>query len=101
LRDASAGAVFVLLSGAAADAAGTLDDAIADDRNRSLAHDHMAALRRGNPARRWLVGALCHLAAWTAECSRGDGLSLACIGARPYRVIHALKCNRPAAGIAD
>jgi hypothetical protein len=50
LRDAGAGAVFILLSGAAADAAGTLDDAIADDRNRSLAHDHMAALCRGKPA---------------------------------------------------
>src|SRR5271165_1895329 len=101
LRDAGAGAVFVLLSGAAAYAAGTLDDAIADDRNRSLPHDHMAALRHGNPARRCLVGALFHLAAWTAECSRGDGLSLACIGACPYRVVHALKRNRPAAGIAD
>jgi hypothetical protein len=74
LRDAGAGAVFVLLSGAAADAARTLDDAITDDRNRSLTHDHVAALRRGNPTRRRLVGALCHLAAWTAERSRGDGL---------------------------
>src|SRR6202022_227468 len=83
------------------DAAGALDDAIAYDRNCSLAHDHVAALRRGNPARRWLVGALRHLAAWTTECSRGDGLALARIGARPYRVVHALECDRPAAGIAD
>src|SRR5712671_3253703 len=101
LRDAGAGAVFVLLSGAAADAAGALDDAIAYDRNRSLAHDHVAALRRGNPARSWLVGTLRHLAAGAAKCSRSDGLALARIGARPNRAVHALKCDRPAAGIAD
>src|SRR5271169_5505388 len=101
LRNASAGAVFVLLSGAAADAAGALDDAIAYDRNCSLAHDYVAALRRGNPSWRRLVGALRHLAAWAAERSRGDGLALAGIGACPYRVVHALKCDRPAAGVAD
>src|SRR5271166_4495754 len=101
LRDTGAGAIFVLLSGAAADAAGALDDAISDDRDCSLAHDHVAALCHGNPARRWLIGALRHLAAWTSECCRGDGLALAGIGARPNRVVHALECNRPPAGIAD
>jgi len=101
LGDAGGGAVFVLLSGAAADTAGAIDDAIAYDRNRPLAHDYMAALRRGNAPRRWLVGALRHLAAWTAERSRGNGLALDRIGARPYRIVHALKCDRAAAAIAD
>ena len=59
------------------------------------------AFRRDNPARGWLVGAIRHLAARTAERSRGDGLALAGIGACPYPVVHALKCDRPAAGIAD
>ena len=95
LRDAGAGAVFVLLTGAAADATGALDDAISEDWDCSLAHDHVAALCRGNPARRWLIGALRHLAARTAECCRGDGLSLVRIGARPNRVVHALECNLP------
>jgi len=101
LRDAGAGAVFVLLTGATADAAGALNDAISDDWDCSLAHDHVAAFSRGNPARRWLIGALRHLAARTAECCRGDGLALARIGARPDRVVHALERNQPAAGIAD
>src|ERR1700730_5770240 len=53
LRDAGAGAVFVLLDGATADPAGALDDAIAYDRTRSLGHDHVAALRRRKPAQCW------------------------------------------------
>src|SRR5262249_6571851 len=96
-----ASAVFVLLPGAATDAAGTIDDTIADDRNCSLAQDYVAALRRDDPARGWLVGAIRHLAARTAERGRSDGLALAGIGACPYRVVHALKCNQPAAGVAD
>jgi hypothetical protein len=67
LRDAGAGAVFVLLAGATADPAGALDDAIAYDRNRSLRHDHVAALRRRKPARCWHVGTLCHFAAGAAD----------------------------------
>jgi hypothetical protein len=63
LGNARAGAVFVLLPGAATDAASTLDDTIAYDRNCSLAHNYMAALRCDNPARGWLVGAIRHLAA--------------------------------------
>ena len=35
-----------LLGGAAADAAGAFDDPVADDRHRTLAHDHMAARAR-------------------------------------------------------
>src|ERR1700745_3573662 len=58
LRDARPCAVFVLLGGAPADATGALDDAVADDRNRSLAHDHVAARSCGNAARRRLVGSL-------------------------------------------
>src|SRR5207249_8711109 len=44
LRDARARAVFVLLRGAAADATRAVDDAVADDRHRALARDHVAAL---------------------------------------------------------
>jgi hypothetical protein len=74
LRYAGEGAVFVLLPGAATDAAGTLDDTIAYDRNRSLTHDDVAALRRDNPAQSWLVGAIRHLAARTAKGSRGGAV---------------------------
>jgi hypothetical protein len=76
LRDTGAGAVFVLLAGATADPAGALDDAIAYDRNRSLGHDHVAALRRRKPAQCWHVGTLGHFAAGAAECRRDDGLAL-------------------------
>jgi hypothetical protein len=64
----------VLLPGAATDAAGTFDDAIADDRNRSLADDHVAALRHDNPARGWLVGALRHLAARRPNAAEATAL---------------------------
>src|SRR5439155_25719148 len=90
LRDASAGAVLVLLRGPAADPAGAFDDAVADDRHRALTHDHLATRGRGDAARGRLVGARRHLAAGAAERRRGDGLALAAIGARPDRVIHAL-----------
>jgi hypothetical protein len=73
LRDAGAGAVFVLLAGATADPAGALDDAIAYDRNRSLGHDHVAALRRRKPAQCWHVGTLRHFAAGAAA---GGGFSV-------------------------
>src|ERR1700726_2013627 len=72
LLDAGAGAVLVLLRGAAADPAGALDDAVADDRHRALTHDHVAALGRGDAARRRLVGPRLHFAAGAAERGRGD-----------------------------
>src|SRR5260370_920913 len=59
-RDARLGAVFVLLRGAAADAAGALDDAVADDRHRALAHDHLSAPSGGNAARPRLLSARRH-----------------------------------------
>jgi hypothetical protein len=58
LRDTGSGAVFVLLRGTAADAAGAFDDAVAHDRNGPLTHDHVAARGGGNAARGRLVGAL-------------------------------------------
>ena len=61
-RDTGTGAILVLLSGAAVDAAGALDDAVTNDRHHSLP--------RGGP----LVGALRHFAARAAKCSRDDGL---------------------------
>src|ERR1700758_4642052 len=82
-RQAGASAVFILLRGAAADAAGALDDAILDDRYRTLAHDHVAAFGQGDTARRRLVGPFGQLAARPAERRRGNGLALAAIGARP------------------
>src|SRR6266404_8879677 len=100
LRDAGPGAVFILLRGAAADAAGALDDAITDDRNRPLAHDHLAARGGGNAAGGRLIGALRHLAARTTERRRRDGLALAAIGARPDGVVHALQRDQSAAAVA-
>jgi len=58
LRDPRPGAVFVLLRGAAADAASALDDAVAHNRDSPLTHDHVAARGGGNAARGRLVGAL-------------------------------------------
>src|SRR5437773_367505 len=98
--DAGAGAVLVFLRGAAADAAGAFDDAIADDRDRALAHDHLAARGRGDAARRRRIGTRLHLAAGPAERGRGDRLPLAAIGAAPDRIIHALERDQPAAGVA-
>ena len=46
--DPGAGAVFVLLRGAAADPASALDDAVADDRHRALSHDHVVAFGRAS-----------------------------------------------------
>jgi hypothetical protein len=99
LGDAGGGAVFVLLSGAAADTAGAIDDAIAYDRNRPLAHDYMAASAAATPRG---VG-------WSARSAisplgrpnAAEATALDRIGARPYRIVHALKCDRPAAAIAD
>src|SRR5690349_8047641 len=85
LRDACPGAVFVLLRGAASNAAGALDDTVADDRDGALAHDHLAAGRGGNAARGRLVRPLAHLATGSTEGRRGDSLALAAIGARPDR----------------
>src|SRR5215470_3898419 len=100
-RDAGSRAIFVLLRGTAADAARAFDDAVADDRHRPLTHDHVAARCGGNAARGRLVSPLAQLAAGTAEGSRGDGLTLAAVSARPYRVVHSLKRDQAAAAIAD
>src|SRR6185295_19601506 len=89
-RHAGLGAVFVLLRGAAADAAGAFDDAVPDDRHGALAHDHLTARGGGDAARRRLVGARRHLAAGPAERRRGDRLSLAAISRAPDRIVHAL-----------
>src|SRR5260370_42184241 len=98
LFDPGAGAVLVLLRGAAADAAGALDDAVSDDRHRALAHDHLAARGGGDAARRRLIGARRHLAAGPAKSSRGDGLALAAVGAGPDPTVHALQRDEPPAG---
>src|SRR5215471_11843712 len=79
LCDTGAGAVLVLLRGAATDAAGPFDDAIADDRNCTLTHDHVAARGDGDAAWGRLIRALAHFAAGPAERRRGDGLALAAI----------------------
>src|SRR5216684_3268384 len=100
LRDAGAGAVLILLRGAAADPAGAFDDAVAEDRYRALAHDHLAT--RGGRDAAWgrLVGARRHLAAGAAKRRRGDRLALAAIGARPDRVVHALQRDEAPAAVA-
>src|SRR5215472_1008009 len=100
LRDACPSAVLVLLRGAAADATGALDDTVADDRNRALAHDHVPARRRGNAARRGLVGPFGQFATRPAKRCRGDRLALAAVSARPDRIVHTLESNQAAAAVA-
>jgi len=58
LRDTRPGAVFVLLRGAAADAAGPFDNAVANNRNGPLTHDNVAARGGGDAARGRLIGPL-------------------------------------------
>src|SRR5437763_16040965 len=81
--DTGAGAVFILLRGAAADTTSTLDNAVADDRHRALSHDHVVALGLGDAARRRLVGPRLHLAAGPAERRRGHCFPLAAVDAGP------------------
>src|SRR5689334_20608351 len=97
--DPGAGAIFVLLRGAAADPASALDDAVADDRHRALTHDHVIAFGLRDAARCRLVGPRLHLAAGPPEGRRGDRLSLAAIDAGPDRVVHTLERDEPSAGI--
>src|SRR5579884_866508 len=99
--DAGAGAVFVFLRGAAADAAGADDDAVADDRQPALTHDHVPALGGGDAARGRVVGARGQLAARPAERGRGDRLALAAVDPGPDRIVHAAEGDQPAAGVAD
>src|SRR5262245_34464305 len=101
LADAGLGAVLVFLAGAAADAAGALDRAGADDRHRALAHDHVAAGVRRDATERRMVGALGQRAAGPAERRRGDRLALAAVDAGPACVVHALERDQAAAGVAD
>src|SRR6516164_8535747 len=92
--------VLILLRGAAAHAAGALDDAVAKDRHGALAHDHVSAGGSRDPARRRMLGPLGQLATRAAERRRGDRLALAAIGAGPDRVVHALERHQPAACVA-
>src|SRR5204863_2997045 len=96
LRHARPRAVLVLLGGAAADAAGAFDDAVADDGHRALADDHVPALGRGDALDDRAPGALLELAAGAPERDRGDGLPLGAIGAGPDGAIHAVEGDEAA-----
>src|SRR6516162_3021142 len=100
LGHTGAGAVFVLLRRSAAHAAGAFDDAVADDRDGSLTHDHVAARGAGNAAGGRLIRALAHFAAGPAERRRGDGLALAAISTCPDRIVHPLQRHQTAAAVA-
>src|SRR3989440_11387376 len=100
LGHARARAVLILLRGAAADAARAVDDAVADDRHRALAGDHVAALGGGDALDDRGAGALLQLTARPREGSRRDRLPLRAVGARPQRAIHAVERDQASAGVA-
>ncbi len=62
LRDGRFRNVLVLLGGPATDAARAVDHAVADDRHRALARDHVAALGRDDALDDGTAGPLGQLA---------------------------------------
>src|SRR5260370_439613 len=100
LGRARARAVLVLLRGAAADAARAVDDAVADDRHRALAGDHVTALGGGDALDDRAAGALLQLTARPREGGRRDGFPLGAVGAGPQRAIHTVERDQASAGVA-
>src|SRR4029450_4911067 len=93
-------AVFVLLRGAAADAAGAVDHAVADDGKGALARDHVSAFGGGDALDDRASRALGQLTAGTREGGRGDRLALRTVGAGPQRAVHAIEGDQASAGVA-
>ena len=72
----------------------------AQDRERALAQDHLAAGAGGDAARGRLIGARAAIRRWLRpKGGGGHRLALAAVGAGPDRVVHALERDEPAAGI--
>jgi hypothetical protein len=95
------GAVFILLAGATAHAAGTIDKSVADDGQAALTHYHMSPFRHGDAPGSGLVRSFRQLTAGPAEGRRGHRFSLTTVGACPDGAVHAVQGNQPPAGVAD
>src|SRR5215470_3304813 len=93
-------AVLVLLRRPAAHAAGADGHAVAHDRHRALARDHVPALRRHDALDDRGSRPLLELAAGPPERHRGDGLALRAVDAAPDGAVHAVERHEPAAGVA-
>jgi len=100
LFNPGAGAILVFLCGPTANAAGTDQDTLAEDRDGALAIEHVVAFGRGDAAQGRMVGTWRQITTRASEGSRGHGLALAAEGARPHGAIHALKGKEPSAGVA-
>src|SRR6185312_10595398 len=100
LFNPGAGAILVFLRGPTAHAAGTDQDALAEDRHGALAIEHVVAFGRGDAAQGRMIGTGCHIAARPSEGGRGHGLALAAEGAGPHGAIHALEGKEPSTGVA-
>ena len=100
LLDTGARADFVFFARPATDAASTVDDAVADYRHRTLAHDHVPAFGRGNAAECRVFGERGEIAARHAKRRRCNRLALRAVDAGPNGVIHALERDQAAARIA-
>src|SRR5262245_9292771 len=100
LFNPGAGAFLVFLCGPAANAAGTDQDTLAEDRHGALTIEHVASFGRGDAAQSWMVGTWRKVATRAAKGGRGDGLALAAEGASPHGAIHALKGKEPSTGVA-
>src|SRR5215510_9937916 len=100
LFNPGAGTVLVFLCGPTANAAGTDQDTLAEDRHGALPIEHVVSFGRGNAAQGWMVGTWRQLATRASKGGRGHGLALAAEGASPYGAIHALKGKEPSAAVA-
>src|SRR5207342_2524822 len=89
LFNPGAGAILVFLCGPTANAAGTDQDTLAEDRHSALAIEHVVAFGRGDAAQGRMVGTWRQIATRASEGGRGHGLALAAVGASPHRAIHA------------
>src|SRR5438034_7253397 len=97
----SAGTVFILLRCATANPTGAFHHAIADDRHRTLAGDHMSTLGSGDATDNGRVRPFLQLAAGARKAHRRHGLALRTIDAAPDRTIHAVESDQTPASIAD
>src|SRR5437879_13298113 len=101
LGHARARAVLVLLRGAAADAARAVDDAVADDRHRALAGDHVAALGGGDALDDRAARALLQLPARPREGGRRDSHPLRAVGAGDQRAIRTVETDMSSAVVVE
>src|SRR5882724_12391252 len=84
LFNPGAGAILVFLCGPTANAAGTDQDTLVEDRHGTLAIEHVVAFGHGDAAQGRMVGTRRQIATRASEGGRGHGLALAAEGASPH-----------------